>query len=223
MDIRITHTCNNDCIYCLESSLRKRKKFLDIWDIISQLKTHKKCHPQDDVLNFYWGNPLLHPDLQILISQGRELNFRNISLLTNTQGITPELIVSLQASWLTGIGFYFHSFSETKHEIVVQSGFSLSQLQYNIQLLSTQSIYCKCIIHVNLQNIETLYKDITKLYFQYNISDFELIRYRLLGRAKKDYSNFLMVPYEVEKKYIWYVRKLLAKLPININFIHFEA
>ncbi|MBT3726698.1 hypothetical protein HOG21_03190 [bacterium] len=28
MDLRIVNTCNNDCLYCLESDLRNKEKFI---------------------------------------------------------------------------------------------------------------------------------------------------------------------------------------------------
>ena len=62
MDIRITNTCNNDCMYCLEQSLRNKEKYISFEQIrvsISDLKS--------DILTFYGGNPLLHPELLQII------------------------------------------------------------------------------------------------------------------------------------------------------------
>jgi pyruvate formate-lyase activating enzyme-like uncharacterized protein len=28
MDLRIVNTCNNNCLYCLENSLRKKEKYI---------------------------------------------------------------------------------------------------------------------------------------------------------------------------------------------------
>ena len=69
MDLRILHTCNSNCLYCLEQSLRKKKKYIDIADIFQQLEDQQ----QREVLSFYGGNPLLHPDLLQIISHAKKL------------------------------------------------------------------------------------------------------------------------------------------------------
>jgi molybdenum cofactor biosynthesis enzyme MoaA len=41
MDLRIVNTCNNNCLYCLEKSLRNNEKYISkdlIFDIISKSK-----------------------------------------------------------------------------------------------------------------------------------------------------------------------------------------
>jgi pyruvate formate-lyase activating enzyme-like uncharacterized protein len=49
MDLRIVNTCNNNCAYCLEQSLRKKEKFLDKHIIFDLLEKEKN----KEVLSFF--------------------------------------------------------------------------------------------------------------------------------------------------------------------------
>ena len=81
MDIRIVNTCTSDCIYCLEQSLRKQKKYKDTHEICKELARQ----PEKNILSFYGGNPLMHPDLLTIIRFAKRIGYANISLLTNTE------------------------------------------------------------------------------------------------------------------------------------------
>ena len=72
MDIRIVNTCNNNCLYCLEQSLRQKNKYIEYNKIQDILKKS-----QDSNLTFYGGNPLLHPQLKEIISFAKNNNFKN--------------------------------------------------------------------------------------------------------------------------------------------------
>jgi pyruvate formate-lyase activating enzyme-like uncharacterized protein len=49
MDIRITNSCNNNCLYCLEQSYRNKDKFINKKDIFLEIKKNKI----DKILNIY--------------------------------------------------------------------------------------------------------------------------------------------------------------------------
>jgi molybdenum cofactor biosynthesis enzyme MoaA len=49
MDLRIVNTCNSNCAYCLEQSLRKKEKFLDKYIIFDLLKKEEN----KKILNFF--------------------------------------------------------------------------------------------------------------------------------------------------------------------------
>ena len=217
MDLRIVNTCNSDCIYCLEQSLRKKKKFLTKNEIFDILLWEK----DKEVLSFYWWNPLMHPDLLEIISFGKEIWYKNISLLTNTYSLNEKLILELKTSWLTGISFYFHTLLENKHNIVVRSWISLWDLLKNINLIVNSWLNYKCIIHVNKQNIETLYKNVAYLSKKFWVKKFEFIKYHLVSRAWKDFKDLLEYTAWDEKKYLFYLNSIINKLSLDAHFVKF--
>ena len=79
MDLRIVNTCNNDCLYCLEGSLRKKEKFISTQEIFQKIseETNK------DNITFFWGNPLLHPDFLKIVEFSQSQGFDSIWFLTN--------------------------------------------------------------------------------------------------------------------------------------------
>lgn len=216
MDLRIVNTCNNDCLYCLEQWLRKRKKFIRKEEIFKVLERNF----DREILCFYGWNPLLHPDLEEIISFAKSIWYKNISLLTNTFWVSENFLKSLKNFWLSGISFYFNSFFEENHNFINWNGISLKKLLENIFLLKKYWFNLKCIIHINNQNIENTFENILILNKKFWISDFEFIKYHLVSRAKK-FENILKIDINKEKKLLKKIGILSKKLNINVNFKKF--
>jgi MoaA/NifB/PqqE/SkfB family radical SAM enzyme len=80
MDLRITNTCNSNCLYCLEQSLRAKEKHIQKQEVFDEIGKNR----DDKIITFYGGNPLLHPDLKEIIQFSKEQGFESIGILTNT-------------------------------------------------------------------------------------------------------------------------------------------
>jgi len=218
MDLRIANTCNNDCLYCLEQSLRKKEKFLNKTFIFELLKKAKN----KEVLNFFWGNSLLYPDLLEIIEYAKNIWFKNIWLLTNSYWIDNDYILELKKNWLNSFWIYFNSFSEEKHKLIVwKNWIKLNKLLENIVLLKKNNFFVKIIIHINKQNIDTIYKDILILNKKYWIKNIEFINYFPFDRPYKNKSfleyNFLDKRHKIERLFI-----IIKKLNLNVNFVKFS-
>jgi len=222
MDLRIVNTCDSDCMYCLEQSLRKKQKFISRKEVFLLLQQYRNQTPDDTILAFYWWNPLMHPDLMALISDATKLWFKSISLLTNTQWITQNYLASLISHWLTWISFYFHSLESEIHDMIVQDGISLEDLYKNISLIQKSGLSSTCIIHVHQQNIQKLYKIVAELYVKYSVRNFEFIRVRLHSRAINKFREQLEIITTNEEKDLENLQKILHKLPLHYTFTHFE-
>jgi len=222
MDLRITNTCDSDCMYCLEQSLRNKQKFIRQKEIYKLLQDQRSNFPWDNIVAFYGWNPLLHPDLWDIILNAKELWFTSISILSNTQGLNKEYLEHLIWMGLTGISFYFHSIHKNTHDLVVQKWISLEELYKNLSLIQKSSIFNTCIIHVHKQNVYSLYKIVAGLYSVYGIRNFEFIKVRMLSRAKKQFQEQLEIQEENEKKHIDNVLKVLNKMKAQYRFIHFS-
>lgn len=217
MDLRIVNICNNDCLYCLEQSLRKKEKFVEKTFIFDLLKKEKN----KEVLNFFWWNSLLHPDLLEIIKYSKNIWFENIWLLTNSSWINKEIILELKNNWLNSFWIYFNNFIEENHNIIVwKNWIQLNTILENIVLLKNNNLFVKIIIHINKQNINTVYKDILILNKKYGITNFEFINYFPFDRP---YKNNFFLEYSIleNRKNINNIFKVINKLQINVNFVKF--
>lgn len=216
MDIRIVNTCNNNCLYCLEQTLREQNKYIDLDNIKSVLQESEEKN-----LTFYWWNPLLHPELIQIIQLAKKNNFENIWILSNTGSISEKYLDELISAGLNNFGIYFYSFQKNIHDIYSGNNLELTQLLKNITLISQKNIFCKIIIHVNNSNIDTLWRDIEILNSKFWITHFEFINYLIEDRAKK-YEKLLQ--YKISKKSdkIKILFHSIKKLNLNVKFIRFN-
>lgn len=217
MDLRIVNTCNNDCLYCLEQWLRKKRKFIKKEKIFEILKKEEN----KEILCFYGGNPLLHPDLEEIIIFAKSIWYENISLLTNTFWLEEKYLQKLKLVWLNSISFYFNSFSEEKQKFLTNNWISLKNLLKNIFLLKKYWFNLRCIIHINNQNIENTFENILILNKKFWISDFELIKYYIVSRVKH-FKEFLEFEKMQEDVFMGKVEKISEKLRLKINFKNFR-
>lgn len=217
MDLRIVNTCNNNCIYCLEQWLRRKRKFIKKEEIFEKLEAEKN----KEILCFFGWNPLLHPDLEEIIIFARNNGFKNITLLTNTFWISEEFLQKLKNAWLNGISFYFNSFSEEKQNIITNFGITLKDLLKNILIIQKFWILNKCIIHVNNQNIDEIPKNILLLKQKFWIKNFEFVKYNLVSRAGKKYRELLEFDKIKEKIFFEKISILREKMKINFSFKKF--
>jgi len=179
-------------------------------------------HPQQNVLSFYWWNPLLHPDLDEIILYAREIWFSHISLLTNTFWLSQQILTKLVDHWLTGVNFYFNSLSSKKHDFITGSGISLQELLRNIQIIQDIWIHCKAIIHINAQNIQDIYKDVLILYTKFWIQRFDFINYFPFDRPYDQYKNELCYNISRNRKNIDNIFKIINKLSLEVKFLKFS-
>lgn len=216
MDLRIVNTCDNNCLYCLEQELRTQQKYVSI-EVIKNIFSKNKYTN----LTFYWGNPLLHPELKEVISEAKWSWFYNIWILSNTSWLNKKYLDGLIDKGLNNFWFYFYSFYENIHKFYSGNNIWLNHLCENIKMLSQSNIFIKCIIHVHKWNIITLARDVEILHKKFNIMTFEFIDYMLVDRAKKyekllsyniqDYSNNRDLFFEKIKE-----------LNVEVKFVRFK-
>lgn len=217
MDIRIVNTCNNNCIYCLEQSYRLKRKYIPK-DVIYRKIIKNKL----DSITFYWWNPILHPDLDEIISFCSSVWYNSIWILTNTNSLNIKKLKDLISKWLNSVWFYFNSFDEEKHDFIVNWWIKLDELLNNIKILKNSWIFLKAIIHINKQNIENLFRDIFILNKKYWIKNIEFINYFPFDRPYEKFDNILKYSYSKNRIYIQKLFKVINKLNLEINFKKFD-
>lgn len=218
MDLRIVNKCNNNCLYCLEQSYRIRDDFISYSSIFNKIS---KNIINDKIINFYWWNPLLHPDLLSIITYCKSKWSNSIWILSNTYSLNNKILDELIESWLSLFWFYFNSFNKEKHDLIVNWWISYEDLLKNIDLISKSWIFIKVIIHVNNQNIASLARDILILYIKYNINNFEFINYFPFDRP---YINKDILEYNLleNKQNINNLFLLIIKFNLKVTFNKFS-
>jgi len=217
MDLRIVNTCNSNCLYCLEQSLRAKEKHIPKQEIFDEIEKNR----DDKIITFYGGNPLLHPNLKDIIRFSKEKGFESIGLLTNTLWLDDSLLWELKDSGLTSIGFYFHSFNKERHSRVVYSGISLAQLLKNIENIQKSRLFYKAIIHLNNQNIGTLFRDLVVLNKKFGITNIECINYFPFDRPYNEHRELLEYDVQKKRQIIDTIFKAIKTLKIEANFVKF--
>lgn len=216
MDLRIVNTCNNNCLYCLEQSLREEKKYIDLNNIKSVLQESDEKN-----LTFYGWNPLLHPELIEIIWCAKKNNFENIWILSNTRSINEKYLDELISAGLNNFWIYFYSFQKNIHNIYSGNNLELNELLKNIQCISQKNIFIKVIIHLNKSNIDTVYKDIEILHNKFWIKNFEFVNYLIEDRAKK-YEKLLTYNILQKTSCIERLFESIKKLNLDAKFIRFN-
>ena len=217
MDIRIVHTCNNNCLYCLEQSLRKRSPYINKQEIYFEID-----RDSSEVLSIYWGNPLLHPDVYDIVSYAQKKWYTSINILTNTFWLSQEVLQKLIESWITGIHFYFNSFDSEIHASIVNTGISLKELIRNINTIRNSGLSYKVIIHINWKNIFSLYKDIFILYTRFWVRNFEFVNYFPFDRPFDLYDAELSYDIDEYREVIDKLFRLLQKINVSAKFNKFS-
>lgn len=219
MDIRIVNTCNNNCLYCLEQSYRNKEEFLDLKRIFFIIENERNNN--DDVITFYWGNALLHPDIEEIVGFCKEKSFTSIGILTNTYSLNSNIFQKLILQGLNSVGFYFNCFDETRHNLIVNGGMPLDILLSNIVAIQKSGIAYKAIIHINGHNINSLYRDIYILNKKYGVNNFEFINYFPHDRPYDEFGSILKYSIIDNRTNINKLFHIITKLELEANFVKF--
>lgn len=215
MDLRIVNTCNNNCLYCLENSYRTKEKYEDFSDICSKIDS-----TNDEIINFYWWNPLLHPQIFDILKYVSKKWFSSVWLLTNTYFLDELSLEKLKFFWLTSIWFYFNSFFQEKHKLISWNWIDLSTLVKNIEKISKSWIFYKAIIHINKQNLDLLYRDIYILNKKFWVKNFEFINYFPFDKPYEN-KDILEYDFNQNREHINNIFKIINKLDLWVKFSKF--
>lgn len=218
MDLRITNACTNNCLYCLEQTYRVREKCIKKDIILADISENRHA---DDIITFYWWNPLLHPDLWEILNFCRNRWFASIWILTNTHSLNKDALSALISKGLNSIWFYFNSFDEHAHARVVNGWISLNELLLNLEHIKKSWIFYKAIIHINRQNIEHIYQDICILNKKYWVKHIEFINYFPFDRPYDDFREMLEYSTKENRNNIDRLLKMISKLGLRVNFVKF--
>lgn len=178
-DLRITNTCDSDCLYCLEQEYRSLPKFVAADAALAQARVF----PDRENITFYGGNPLLHPQLEEIVAGCKAAGYRSVGLLTNSRGLDCRKLAALLKAGLSDVGAYFHTFHAARHDAVVHGGISLPELLGNLEGLSQSGVGLKCVVHVNALSLPGLHETVVRLALTYGVKRFEFVNWFPFDRA----------------------------------------
>lgn len=217
MDLRIVNTCNNNCLYCLENSLRNKEKYISKDFLFTKIFENK----ERENITLFWWNPLLHPDILEIIIFCNKNWFNWIWLLSNLFWLEKIFITDLIKGWLNTIWIYFNCFDKKNHELVNWWGITYEAYLQNLKFICKTNLNLRVIIHINKLNIDTVARDVLILRKKYWINSFDFVNYFPFDRP---YKNRKVLEYSIRDKWseINNLFKVIKKLNLKVNFVKFS-
>ena len=149
LHIAVGHSCNNNCIFCMESDRENRYTRLSRLDdeTISSILEEKKGLGK---VVFTSGEPTLNTNLNRYISLARGLGYGSVSLVTNGRMLCyPDFADGLLAGGLTEIIISIHSSQARLHERLTRSPGSFTQSLAGLKNLSSLKKKYRFDLHVS--------------------------------------------------------------------------
>lgn len=115
--IEVTNFCNNRCIFCANSIMKRKKEHIKSWIVYKTLKEAYDLGMRE--VGFYaTGEPLLNNSLEDYIYQAKKIGFEYIYITTN--GILAELskLINLYEKGLDSIKFSVNAINSGEYRIV---------------------------------------------------------------------------------------------------------
>jgi MoaA/NifB/PqqE/SkfB family radical SAM enzyme len=120
------YTCNNNCYFCIDADKRKMtdKETALIKEEMLRAKKRGTTY-----LEFIGGEPLIRPDIFVLISFAKKLNFKTIFLATNGRMLANTGFArNLVKAGLTDIVFSLHGHQANLHDSLTRVKGSFAEL-----------------------------------------------------------------------------------------------
>jgi len=221
VDLRLVNYCNNNCLYCLEKSLRK----LSIWTNIDKRKLKNKS------ISIYGWNIFVCNGWKKILKDLVDNNIKIFSIQTNGYWFKDEDINFLRNIWVRTINLKLHSLIPYKDYILAWRPKNYYSVKNKVRLI-LKLLDSGFIVRVNYfvtkLNLIDLYKEFCVLY-KIGIKDFDFIGPHPFDEVW-DYKDIILIDYMTnENKAIF--NKFLEKLSLfmkkdknlKINFKKFPC
>ena len=115
--VEVTNICNNKCIFCANRKMTREKNNIDL---NFAKKTLKDCYNAGcrEVGFYATGEPLLYPNLDILIARAKEIGYQYIYLTTNGLLAKKEKIQHLLQAGLDSIKFSINAINKKDYKFI---------------------------------------------------------------------------------------------------------
>ena len=211
IDIRLVNICNNACLYCLESSLRKKYPLL-------QLNFEKLSWKS---ISIYGGNIFAYHDIIDVLEEIKSKWVKIISIQTNWYGLSMDILNRLKDLGVTTINFKFHSLDLQKDYLLAwrpKRYISVKKKLYFLRQMVNMWFIVRINYFITKLNLIDLYKDFLVLY-KLEIKDFDYIWPHPFDKVR-DFKDLVLIDYEnveLKKYFNSFLRNLKKIILINSN------
>ena len=182
--LELTTKCNLQCVHCYADASPHLPLFQGLttahWIEVLREARAEGCRS----VQFIGGEPLLHPDLEVLLRTARSLGYQDIEVFTNGTMLTPkwlELFVELQVK----VAFSFYAASPEAHDAITGVKGSYYRTLRGIDLALAAGLPVRVgIIQVTQTDVEV--ESARKLLESRGVSHIGFDRMRRIGRADGD-------------------------------------
>lgn len=186
--LKISNSCNNQCIFCLDGDYHDGPSFNDFSLLCSSIHEAYKNGYRKLILS--GGEATIHPDFLKLVSYAKKTGFNKIQVITNGRMFSyPDFAKMAVNHGLTETTFSIHSHIPEKHDMQTGVRGSFKQAVNGIiNVLKTR----KCIINIDVVVNRLNYDhvtDIIKFFSQMDIYEYDLLYPVPFGNAFKNSSR----------------------------------
>ena len=189
VELRITNQCNNNCMFCLEQSLRREKEISNK-EIELLIKNGYKNNENNELL-IRGGNAILNKKLINFITLSREIGYSKVRIIFNGNFQNSSISRSeLLSSGLTDVTLLLHSHISPVHNFLTQNNESFNELSISLkQFLGKLNV--KICVYVNGANIDHL-KTITKKIINIGVKSIDYLNFLPVERGYEKYKDKLL-------------------------------
>ena len=184
--VRLTRTCNNNCLFCLDADIRG-KKVRGTDEVRKEIEDGIEEGCERLILS--GGEPTLHPDYVDFIALGERLGYGWIQTVTNGRMFAyREFARRAVAAGLDEATFSLHGHRPELHDELVGVEGAFEQSTRGMQNLLKQGIVVNVDVVLNALNVPVL-DDILQFYIARGIREFDLLWMVPFGAAWRNRSR----------------------------------
>jgi len=204
--MRLTNTCNNRCIFCLDYG-RHDGSVRSIQEIKGELK--KAINGGIDKLILSGGEPSIHHNFLEIVKMARKIGYTSIQVITNGRMFCyRNFLEEAVKNGVTEITFSFHGHTKKLYEGMTQIPGSYEQgLNALLNALKMKNLIVNVDIVINRINYKYL-ADILEFLIGLGVGEFDLLQVVPFGGA---WENKKKVFYDIDKAMPYLQRAFLLQ------------
>jgi len=201
--ISITGLCNNNCLFCLDSS-RPDKYHKKKDDIKSQI--YQARQEGNTKLILSGGDPTIHPNLAEFIYYAKEIGFDKVQIITNGRMFALKKFTNkLIEAGIDEVTLSIHGFNSLVHDTLTNVSGSFKQIIKGLINIRNNPYNKKIIINTDTCITKINYKQIPKIvkfiYEKLGIDEINLMTMVPQGNAWKN-KDEIILDYKLQEPYI---------------------
>lgn len=179
--IRLTKTCNNQCIFCLDSE-NQNGTFLSLKEIKNNLLKGREEKIKRVILS--GGEPTIHPDFLSIVKMAKKLGYTHIQIITNGRMFAyQDFLEKAIRNGVREITFSIHGHNSKLHDQQTQVKGSFNQsLKGLINALKIPGLIVNVDVVINKINYKYLV-NILKFFINLGVTEFDLLQVIPFGQA----------------------------------------